>query len=55
MNGDHPWLDWLKILFIFGVGLLIVMVLVRLLINWAHRDHKPPDANHKNGGGTPEG
>ncbi len=55
MNGDHPWLDWLKVLIIFLGGLAVVMLLVRLLINWAHRDDKPPNGNHKDGGGTPAG
>ena len=38
MNGAHPWLDWLKVLVIFAAGLVVVMVLVRALISWAHRD-----------------
>jgi hypothetical protein len=38
MNGEHPWLDWLKVLVIFVGGLVIVMILVRLLIKWAQKN-----------------
>ena len=38
MNGEHPWLDWIKVLVIFGGGLVIVMIVVRLLIKWAQKD-----------------
>jgi hypothetical protein len=38
MNGEHPWLDWLKVLVIFVGGLIIVMIVVRLLIKWAQKD-----------------
>ena len=37
MNGEHPWLDWLRVLVIFVGGLIIVMIIVRLLIKWAQR------------------
>jgi uncharacterized membrane protein YidH (DUF202 family) len=42
MNGEHPWRDWLNVLVIFGVGLVIVMIIVRLLIKWAQRDDAGP-------------
>jgi hypothetical protein len=38
MNGEHPWLDWLKVLVIFVGGLIIVMIIVRLLIKWAQKN-----------------
>jgi hypothetical protein len=38
MNGEHPWRDWLNVLVIFLGGLVIVMMVVRLLIKWAHKD-----------------
>ena len=38
MNGEHPWLDWLRVLVIFVGGLIVVMILVRLLIKWAQKD-----------------
>lgn len=38
MNGEHPWLDWLRVLIIFVGGLIIVMIVVRILIKWAQRD-----------------
>jgi hypothetical protein len=61
MNGDHPWLDWLKVLIIFAGGMVIVMVAVKLLINWAHKnDHlahtsenQPSKRNDKDAGGPP--
>jgi hypothetical protein len=38
MNGDHPWYDWFRVLVIFGAGLIIVMIVVRLLIKWAQKN-----------------
>jgi hypothetical protein len=38
MNGAHPWLDWLRVLVIFGGGLVVVMIVVRLLIKWAQKN-----------------
>jgi formate-dependent nitrite reductase membrane component NrfD len=38
---EHPWRDWLVVVLIFLAGLAVVMVVVRVLINWAHRDDKP--------------
>jgi flagellar biosynthesis/type III secretory pathway M-ring protein FliF/YscJ len=43
MNGEHPWLDWIRVLVIFLGGLVIVMILVRLLIKWAQRNEKPDE------------
>jgi hypothetical protein len=40
MNGEHPWRDWLNVLVIFLGGLIIVMMVVRLLIKWAHSDQR---------------
>lgn len=38
---EHPWRDWLVVVLIFLAGLAVVMVVVRALISWAHRDDKP--------------
>jgi hypothetical protein len=39
MSGsEHPWRDWLVVLVIFAGGLVVVMVVVRALIKWAHKD-----------------
>jgi uncharacterized membrane protein len=48
MNGEHPWRDWLVVLLIFGGGLVAVMIFVKLIIIWAHKDEddrasKDPD------------
>ena len=41
MDGDHPWRDWLNVLIIFVGGLIVVMIIVRVMIKWAHKDDRP--------------
>lgn len=43
MSDAHPWLSWLIVLLIFGGGLCVVMILVKLLILWAQRDESKND------------
>jgi hypothetical protein len=47
MNGDHPWRDWINVLVIFGAGLVVVMLVVRLLIKWAQRNDRPKGGSDK--------
>jgi hypothetical protein len=49
MNGDHPWLDWFKVLIIFGGGLIVVMIAVKLLIIWAQKDDASTEPKSENG------
>lgn len=42
MTGEHPWREWAEVVVILAVGLAIVIVVVKLLVGWAHKgDEKP--------------
>lgn len=41
-TGEHPWREWAIVVLILALGITIVVVLVKFIIAWAHKEDESP-------------